>query len=75
VRPGPLDPTTVKLKKSDVKYRALSKLSPMPQGLVDTFSKGEILDLIAYMESGGNRNHPDFQRASAARPAAGDSGK
>ena len=75
VRPSPLDPATVKLKKSEVKYRGLSKLSPMPQGLVDNFSKGEILDLIAYMESGGNRNHPDFQRVSTARPSAGDSSK
>src|SRR5438270_4955173 len=35
VRPNPLQPeTTIKVKKSDVKFRALSKLSPMPQGLV-----------------------------------------
>ena len=62
VRPNPLQPDLVKLKKSDVKARALSKLSPMPQGLVDVLKKDEILDLIAYLESGGNRDHPDFKR-------------
>jgi hypothetical protein len=34
----------------------------MPEGLVNTFSKDEILDLIAYMESGGKKEHPDFAK-------------
>lgn len=63
VRPNPLEPDkTVTLKKSDLNYRGLSKLSPMPQGLVDNLKKNEILDLLAYLESGGNPNHPDFKR-------------
>lgn len=76
VRPNPLQPdNTTRVNKSQIKFRALSKLSPMPQGLVDSFTKNEILDLIAYLESGGNRNHPDFRRASAARSSAQDAGK
>jgi hypothetical protein len=34
----------------------------MPQGLADVLTKDEILDLLAYLESGGNRNHPAFAR-------------
>jgi len=61
VQINPLKPELVKIKKSNVKSSSLSKLSPMPEGLVDVLSKEEILDLIAYVESGGNREHPDFK--------------
>src|SRR5258705_1753106 len=56
---NPLKLENVTIKKSDVKSRALSKLSPMPEGLVDNLTKEEILDLIAYLEAGGNRDHQD----------------
>jgi putative heme-binding domain-containing protein len=60
---NPLKPDDkIEIMKSDVKSRALSKISPMPEGLVNTFSKDEILDLIAYMESGGKKEHPDFAK-------------
>jgi putative heme-binding domain-containing protein len=62
VQINPLKPEKVTIRKSDVKSRSLSRLSPMPEGLVDTLSKEEILDLIAYLEAGGNREHPDFKR-------------
>ncbi|HEV8292243.1 MAG TPA: hypothetical protein VGP94_09980, partial [Tepidisphaeraceae bacterium] len=61
VQINPLKPELVKVKKSNVRSSSLSKLSPMPEGLVDVLSKEEILDLIAYLESGGNREHPDFK--------------
>ena len=48
------------MKTADVEVRKLSPLSPMPEGLVNVLSKDEILDLIAYMEAGGRRDHPDF---------------
>jgi hypothetical protein len=32
----------------------------MPQGLVDILTKEEILDLIAYIESGGSKSHGNF---------------
>jgi putative heme-binding domain-containing protein len=62
IQPNPLAPEKVEIKKSDVARRSLSKLSPMPEGLVNTFTKEEILDLMAYMESGGKRDHPDFAK-------------
>lgn len=63
IRTDPLKPDqTVTIKKSDVELRKLSKISPMPEGLVNTFQKKEILDLIAYLESAGKSTHPDFQK-------------
>jgi putative heme-binding domain-containing protein len=63
IRPNPLAPDTlVTVKTADVKSRGLSKLSPMPEGLVNTLKDDEILDLMAYMESGGRQDHPDFKK-------------
>jgi hypothetical protein len=52
----------VTVEKSEVKSRGPSKVSPMPEGLVNTFTKEEIFDLIAYMESAGKKDHPDFKK-------------
>jgi putative heme-binding domain-containing protein len=57
---NPLTGDKVELKKSDVKSRAPAKLSPMPEGLVNILTREEILDLLAYMESNGNRTHAAF---------------
>ncbi|HUR45291.1 MAG TPA: c-type cytochrome [Candidatus Saccharimonadales bacterium] len=60
---NPLEPDKkITLKKSDVAKRAPSKLSPMPEGLVNVLTKDEILDLIAYMESGGKKEHAAFRK-------------
>lgn len=61
VKPNPLELETVTLNKSDIESRKLSNVSPMPTGLLNTFSETEILDLLAYMESLGNAKHPNFQ--------------
>jgi hypothetical protein len=37
----------------------------MPAGLLDTFKEDEILDLVAYLLSRGNRNLPMFQKQGA----------
>lgn len=62
IQPNPLQPAKVEVKKADIASRNLSKTSPMPQNLVDTFTKEEILDMIAYIESGGRKDHPDFSK-------------
>lgn len=55
VMTDPLAPeSVVTFAKRDVVRRKPSTVSPMPKGLLDTFTKGEILDLLAYLESGGN---------------------
>jgi putative heme-binding domain-containing protein len=62
IQPNQLKPEKVTVKKSDIKSRYPSKVSPMPEGLVDTFRKEEILDLMAYLEAGGRKDHPDFKK-------------
>ncbi|MFO1501859.1 MAG: c-type cytochrome [Verrucomicrobiota bacterium] len=37
-------------------------LSPMPEGLVNTLSREEILDLVAYLQSGGRPDAAVFRR-------------
>ena len=43
---------TIEISKHDIEEQTESKLSPMPKGLLDTFSKQEILGLLAYLERG-----------------------
>ena len=38
-----------------------SKVSMMPKGLLDTFKEDEILDLVAYLLSRGDRNNKMFK--------------
>jgi putative heme-binding domain-containing protein len=59
--PNQLTGEKVEVKKSDVQSRAPSKLSPMPEALVNILTKDEILDLLAYIESGGKREHAAFK--------------
>jgi len=58
----PIHPNKVEFLTSDVASRRPSKISPMPDGLVNSFTEDEILDLIAYMESGGKRTYAAFQK-------------
>ncbi len=50
------DPTqplkTIEIAKNDIESQKFSDVSWMPEGLMDTFTKEEILDLIAYLEAG-----------------------
>jgi hypothetical protein len=34
----------------------------MPPGLLNTLNEEEILDLMAYLESMGDANHPNFKQ-------------
>lgn len=60
IRTHPLAGTTVEVKKSDIKDARPDKLSMMPEGLVSVLKKEEVLDLLAYLRSGGNANDPAF---------------
>jgi hypothetical protein len=40
----------------------VSKTSPMPNGLFDRMREDEILDLIAYLLSGGDAKHEFFAK-------------
>jgi putative heme-binding domain-containing protein len=54
VQTGPSDALIQTIKKSEIKERQPQSSSAMPLGLLSTLSKNQILDLLAYLESGGN---------------------
>src|SRR5439155_4707466 len=53
----------VVLPKAGIEERVKSPTSIMPKGLLDKLSREEILDLIAYVVSGGDAHHKLFQGA------------
>jgi len=67
VQPGPLSPDRIEIQKSDIVERRPSTLSPMPDSLLDQFTKEEILDLLAYIESAGKEKAPNFKPVEAAK--------
>ena len=60
----PLKGTTERLSQTQVTGKKMSKLSPMPAGLLDVLTKDEILDLLAYIETGGKQDAPQFRAAN-----------
>ena len=60
--PNQLTGEKVEVAKKDVKSRLPSKLSPMPEGLVNILTKEEILDLVAYLESAGKKQAAAFKQ-------------
>ena len=58
-----LDPNKlVNVNRNLIESMGTSKISMMPEGLVDTLERDEILDLVAYLYSRGDRNHKLFRR-------------
>ena len=62
IRPSMLAPEMREIRKADIKSREISKVSPMPPGLLDILTKNEILDLLAYLEAAGHANGAPFKR-------------
>src|SRR5207302_9612508 len=58
IQASPLAPERVEIRKAEIVSRSPSKVSPMPEGLVNQLSKNEILDLLAYIESNGKEKAP-----------------
>ncbi|MEZ6056577.1 MAG: FKBP-type peptidyl-prolyl cis-trans isomerase [Planctomycetaceae bacterium] len=50
--------TTV--KRTEVELMQAATTSMMPDGLIDRLTKDEILDLVAFLKSGGNPDHEAF---------------
>ncbi len=50
------------LSQSDVKTRGKYPLSAMPPGLLNTLNKDEVLDLVAFLLSGGNKEDKVFKK-------------
>lgn len=58
-----LDPNKLeRVNRNQIESMEMSKISMMPEGLIDTLNRDEILDLVAYLYSRGDRNHKMFQK-------------
>ena len=58
---SPFAPTVLTpVKKSDVKEKKVYPVSMMPPGLINVLNKDELLDLVAYLLSGGNPKDKAF---------------
>lgn len=63
VNPDPRTPDRiVKVLATDVVNRRISPTSAMPSGLLDPFEEEDVLDLLAYLLSGGDEKDPLFSR-------------
>ena len=58
----PIKLTKVEVRKSDITGRRSSKISPMPEGLVNFMTENQILDLIAYLQSGGKKTFAAYKK-------------
>lgn len=50
------------INESDIAKKGTRKISMMPPGLINTLNQDELLDLVAYMVSGGNAKDKVFQK-------------
>jgi putative heme-binding domain-containing protein len=62
IRTNPLSAEVVTVAKNNIKERRPSKVSLMPEGSLDYLTQEEVLDLIAYLRSGGNPNDKAFAK-------------
>jgi hypothetical protein len=67
LRPSPLSEETITVAAPDILTRELSVISPMPTGLLNVLEREEILDLLAFLESGGDAAHAAFRRDATKR--------
>lgn len=52
----------VNVNRPDVASIEPSKVSPMPPGLLNLMREDEVMDLLAYIISGGNRDHNVYKK-------------
>jgi putative heme-binding domain-containing protein len=58
-----LDPDKITVvNRNNIQRIGPSKVSPMPEGLIDSLTQDEILDLVAYLFSRGDRNNKMFRK-------------
>ena len=62
IRVDPLTDRKETVKPEEVRQRVASRVSPMPEGLLSAWSREDILDLLAYLESDGSPESPMFKR-------------
>jgi putative heme-binding domain-containing protein len=63
VAPVMLSPqATVEIAEADVTSEAPSPISPMPAGLLNAFTKEQIIELLAFLDAGGDRNAAVYRK-------------
>ena len=62
LRPSMLAPDTKEIRKADIKSKEVSKVSPMMPGLLNTLTKEEILNLLAYFDAAGKPDRAPFKK-------------
>jgi putative heme-binding domain-containing protein len=62
IRTSPFATALTEIPKSSIEEQQFSTVSEMPNGLVNTLTKEEILDLIAYLRSAGNPEDKAFKK-------------
>ena len=63
VSADPLHPSMLStLAKEEIESQTPSPVSSMPEDLVNTLTLDEILDLLAFLESGGNAQSEHFKK-------------
>jgi putative heme-binding domain-containing protein len=63
VAPVMLNPNaTIEIAEADVKSEAPSPVSPMPPGLINGLTKEQVVELMAFLDSGGNRNAAVYRK-------------
>jgi putative heme-binding domain-containing protein len=58
------------IKRGDIEAMKPSAVSMMPQGLLDTLHEEEVLDLLAFLLSRGDRGHAMFANAGEREASA-----
>ena len=60
VRRDPFTQSVTEVAADRIETRTVSRISEMPEGMLDVFTEEEVLDLVAYLRSGGNPEDPAF---------------
>ena len=63
VAPVMMNPqVTVEVAEADVKSEEPSAVSPMPPGLVNEFTREQIIELLAFLDAGGDRTAAVYRK-------------
>jgi len=63
VAPVMMNPqATLTIAQADVKSEEPSTVSPMPAGLLNELTKEQIIELMAFLDAGGDRNAPVYRK-------------
>ena len=63
VAPVMLTPqVTIEIPEADVKSEEPSSVSPMPAGLLNAFTREQVIELLAFLDSGGDRTAAVYKK-------------